>query len=150
MTNRLLSRVKLLTVACCACVVLPSQAGNWNVPLSARDLKNPVPITRETQTQATSIYANMCVECHGQKGAGDGTKSKVEYDLRYMINYQKQADGNLLTDGELYWKITHGVAKMPAYSGRLTDEERWLIVNHLRVLSEEYLQLQAKSAPSQY
>ena len=62
-----------------------------------------------------------------------------------MINHQKQADGSLITDGELYWKVTHGIGKMPAYSGRLTDEERWIIVNHLRVLSEEYKQKEASN-----
>jgi len=59
-------------------------------------------------------------------GAGDGESQKVSYDLRGIVVK--------LTDGELYWKITHGVGKMPSFAGALTDEERWLVINHLRSL----------------
>lgn len=135
----------LFALLCCATLSAPLYAGKWNVPLSARDLENPVSVNTATQAQGQKIYDAMCLECHGAKAEGDGTQERVEYDLRHMINYQKQADGSLITDGELYWKITHGIGKMPAYSGRLTDEERWLMVNHLRVLSQEYARQEANN-----
>ena len=104
-------------------------AGNWNVPTEAKGLKNPVPRTAATAVQALRIYADNCIACHGLEAAGDGTRSRVEYDLRTIVGS--------LTDGELYWKITHGVGRMPSYAGALGDTERWLVINHLRVLAEK-------------
>ena len=101
-------------------------AGNWNVPTDAKNLKNPTSISARTVDRGREIFGRHCVECHGADAAGKGTKSNVDYDLRSIVDP--------LTDGELYWKITHGVGKMPSYAGVLRDEERWLLVNYLRHL----------------
>lgn len=103
-------------------------AGEWMVPNSAKDLKNPIAATPENAGRAQKVYAASCVECHGPQGAGDGSSQKIEYDLRDVVAP--------LTDGAVYWKITHGVGKMPSHAGTLTDEERWLTVNHLRALAK--------------
>jgi mono/diheme cytochrome c family protein len=102
-------------------------AGNWNVPMDARNLTNPVEKTDATNRDANKVWTNHCQQCHGPVGAGDGSAQRVSYDLRTIVVK--------LTDGELYWKITHGVGKMPSFAGALTDEERWLVVNHLRNLA---------------
>ena len=106
-----------------------SLAGNWNVPTHARDLKNPVARSADTHKEGKQIFAERCVSCHGPESAGDGKQARVEYDLRDIIAE--------LTDGELFWKITHGVGRMPSYAGSLSEHERWLMVNHLRLLGEE-------------
>jgi mono/diheme cytochrome c family protein len=103
-------------------------AGNWNVPTHAKSLQNPVARSPDTEAQGKRIYSQRCVSCHGEEAAGDGTHAKVEYDLRDIIAE--------LSDGELFWKITHGVGRMPSYAGSLSDSERWLMVNHLRLLGE--------------
>src|SRR5262245_56288597 len=72
-------------------------AGNWNVPRQARDLENPIERTTASLTAAQRVYDQHCVACHGREGAGDGTRAKVEYDLRSIVG--------ALTDGEPYWKI---------------------------------------------
>ena len=105
---------------------LPAMGGNWNVPTTAKDILNPVTWNKDAAKEAAKIYTDHCITCHGVHGAGDGSKQKVDYDLRTILDP--------LTDGELYWKITHGVGKMPSYAGVLTDKERWLIVLQLRHL----------------
>lgn len=112
----------------CFFAATAASAGNWHVPTSSRELKNPVPVNGQTAAAAAGVYTRHCLECHGELGAGDGVKVKVAYDLRGILAP--------LTDGELYWKITHGVGKMPSFAGILTDEERWLMVNHLRALGK--------------
>ena len=119
-------RIVRISIAGLFFVALPAVAGNWNVPTTAKDIPNPVVWDKDAAKEADKIYADHCVSCHGIHGAGDGTKEKVEYDLRSILAP--------LTDGELYWKITHGVGKMPSYAGVLTDRERWLIVLELRYL----------------
>lgn len=104
-----------------------AMAGNWNVPMDARNLTNPVAKTDITNRHASELWTAHCQQCHGPAGAGDGSKQRVSYDLRTIVVK--------LNDGELYWKITHGVGKMPSFAGSLTDEERWLVINHLRNLA---------------
>lgn len=106
--------------------ILPAFGGNWNVPTTAKGILNPLTWDKDVASAADKIYANYCISCHGIHGAGDGSKEKVDYDLRSILDP--------LTDGELYWKITHGVGKMPSYAGVLTDNERWLMVLQLRHL----------------
>ena len=112
----------------------PAFAGNWNVPPDAHGLANPIPVNAQTAARAASLYAKQCASCHGKNGLGDGSQEKVDYSLQSILETPTQPSGQPLTDGELYWKITHGVGKMPAFAGKLTDEERWLVVNHMRAL----------------
>jgi mono/diheme cytochrome c family protein len=103
-------------------------AGNWNVPTSARNIVSPFPTNPENQKKGALIYKKTCVSCHGKDGAGDGPDQPVGYDLRSIMNP--------LTDGELYWKITHGVGKMPSMAGALNDDQRWLVIQHMRKMTE--------------
>ena len=112
-------------------------AGNWNVPTAARNLENPIPITEETSEMGKQIYEDNCVSCHGINGLGDGVEQKVDYSLQSVLLTLVKPGNLLISDGELYWKITHGVAKMPSFAGTLTDKERWLMVNHVRQLPTE-------------
>jgi mono/diheme cytochrome c family protein len=123
-----LKRSNLFLGWCLVAAAAPALAGNWNVPTNARNLQNPVPRIPARAAQAAQVYADNCVACHGVEAAGDGTHARVDYDLRSIVGS--------LTDGELYWKITHGVGRMPSYAGALNDTQRWLVINHLRVLAE--------------
>jgi mono/diheme cytochrome c family protein len=104
-----------------------AHAGNWNVPMDARNLQNPVAMNATTNQRAGSLFAAHCEQCHGPRGDGDGQVQQVSYSLSSIVVK--------LTDGELYWKITHGVGRMPSFAGSLTDEERWLVINQLRNLA---------------
>ena len=111
-------------------------AGNWNVPLKARAIKNPVAITAKSRAEGALVYTEHCVSCHGEDGIGKGTEENVEYSLQSILKIPSQPGNELLSDGELYWKITHGIGEMPSYAGVLTDYERWLMVNHIRLLPD--------------
>jgi hypothetical protein len=41
-----------------------------------------------------------------------------------------------MTDGEVFWKISKGIQGiMPSSERRMSEEERWHIVNYIRTLS---------------
>ncbi len=43
-----------------------------------------------------------------------------------------------MTDGEVFWKISRGIRGiMPAGEKRMTEEERWNVVNYIRTLPKE-------------
>jgi mono/diheme cytochrome c family protein len=129
-----LKTLPILSLSLALLAATPAFAGNWNVPVAARGIENPIPINAETMPKAADLYAKQCASCHGKEGRGDGTDEQVDYSLQSILATPTQPSGLPLTDGELYWKITHGVGKMPAFAGKLTDEERWLMVNHMRRL----------------
>jgi mono/diheme cytochrome c family protein len=42
-----------------------------------------------------------------------------------------------MTDGELFWKISHGRRPMPGFQNKLTEQERWELVDYIRTLSQK-------------
>ena len=50
-----------------------------------------------------------------------------------------------VTDGELFWKITHGHRPMPAFKDKLSDEQRWRTVVYIRTFAQK----SATGAPAQ-
>jgi hypothetical protein len=40
------------------------------------------------------------------------------------------------TDGELYWQITRGRLPMPAFEDKLSDLERWQLVDYIRTFAD--------------
>ena len=133
-----MNKKSLLTLTLALIAATPVLAGNWNVPVAARGLANPIPINAETIPKAAAIYTKHCVSCHGEDVRGDVTEEKVDYSIQSILVILTQPGNQPLSDGELYWKITHGVGKMPAFAGKLTDTERWLMVNHIRRLPPDH------------
>jgi len=37
-----------------------------------------------------------------------------------------------MTDGEIFYKITEGRKPMPSFKKRMTEEQRWQLVNYVR------------------
>jgi putative copper export protein len=72
-----------------------------------------------------AVYREQCADCHGPTGAGRPSVG----DLRGPAISRRHA-------GELFWLVTHGaVARgMPAFDGRLTEAQRWDVINFIRAL----------------
>lgn len=115
--------------------VQPEQSTDWEVPESAKKVKNPTDVLdKENLAIGKSLYSKYCQSCHGKEGYGDGPKAKeMKGDLGDFSSEELQAQ----TDGTLFYKITTGREDMPSFEKKITDEEdRWLIVNYVRQLSE--------------
>jgi len=79
-----------------------------------------------------AVYKAKCATCHGADGSGQTPmgKSMKLRDLR-SAEVQKQ------TDQELYDWTANGKGKMPAYKGKLSDEEIKALVAHMRELGKK-------------
>ena len=51
-----------------------------------------------------------------------------------------------MTDGELFWKISEGHRPMPAFKNKLSEEERWQLVDYIRTFSQPLADSPAESA----
>jgi mono/diheme cytochrome c family protein len=83
---------------------------------------------------APALYKSKCAACHGADGSGNTTmgKSLGAKDLG-SAEVQKQ------TDAQLTDIVTNGMAggKMPAYKGKLTDDDIKGLVGYLRTLAKK-------------
>jgi mono/diheme cytochrome c family protein len=116
---------------------------DWRIPEEMKKLQNPVPANKETLVAAMRIYVQRCRDCHGDSGDGKGPKAE-----KLSITPADFTDAKVMsrvTDGELYWKITRGRRPMPGFKDKLTDKERWELVDYIRAFAQK----PATDAPAQ-
>ncbi len=106
------------------------QKPNWDAPPEIKQKKNPVAPTDANMKAAKAIYEEKCSNCHGDTGKGDGSDAMM-YDPGPADFTDAKRLGKF-TDGELYYKITVGKKPMPSFEKRLSEEQRWGLVNLVR------------------
>ena len=135
-----ISQVVLLALCALAVLMLAypagqaqadSMSGKWLSPAPSAAKKNPITSTPESIVAGQKIYSKTCVMCHGKSGDADGPAV-----IELNIHPAKLSDPHLATesDGSLFWKITTGKKPMPAYGKRLSETDRWNLVNYVRTL----------------
>ena len=112
----------------------------WELPANAAETKNPVAVTPESIAKGKELYLEKtkgnCVFCHGETGAGnEANLPKLRRKPADLSNKERMTT---MTDGELFWKISKGITGiMPAGEKRLSEEERWHVVNYIRTLAKD-------------
>jgi len=86
-----------------------------------------------------------CAPCHGTLGDGDGLVARRGFPHPPDLREPRLVAAD---DRQLFDVITHGYGAMPAYADRLTPEDRWAVVAHVRALQRgPGLAAAAASAP---
>ncbi len=106
---------------------------DWPAPEDAKKLKNPFAATEASLAAAKAIFLDNCAQCHGDGGIGDGPEAPM-YDVKPADFTDAHMMGEM-TDGELFWKISEGRRPMPEFKKRLTEEQRWQLVNYVRTFA---------------
>jgi mono/diheme cytochrome c family protein len=108
-----------------------SISGKWLSPAPSAAKKNPIAPTQESIGAGQKIYSKTCTMCHGKTGDADGPAV-----IELNIHPARLSDPQLAmeSDGALFWKITTGKKPMPAYGKRLSESDRWHLVNYIRTL----------------
>jgi len=103
--------------------------------ISAEDKarKNAMTFNTVSVDRGKKIYTSQCAVCHGDKGDG---KSELAADMKLNLpDFTKPDTLNGRTDGEIFAIIGGWKDPMPPQAGRLTDTQRWNLVNYLRAVS---------------
>ena len=104
-------------------------AEEWVAPARAAARKNPAKADAASLARGKAVYIAECASCHGNSGRGDGPSAKdLEKSPGDMTKVGSQSDG------ALFWKITEGKKPMASFSTKLTEQQRWDVVNYLRTL----------------
>lgn len=125
-----LSAITLLTALLVA-FIIPQE--KWEVPTKYQTMENEY-AGEDEDGIGSELYAQHCKSCHGKEGYGDGTKAKeLETEMRDLSTEEVQGQ----TDGALYYKSFIGRDEMPNFEKKVKDDEdRWMVINYLRSLSE--------------
>ncbi|MGB8524738.1 MAG: cytochrome c [Candidatus Acidiferrales bacterium] len=126
--------VAFVIVAAAGSIVLYATR-DWNAPAAARNLQNPVPATDASITMGMMSYSTHCQSCHGERGDGKGERAE-KLSIAPSDFTDAHAMGQI-TDGELFWKVSHGRRPMPAFQDKLTEQERWQVVDYIRTLARK-------------
>lgn len=105
----------------------------WAVPASesVASAALPVGLTAAMLERGAGLYQDYCAFCHGQGGKGDGPVGEVFAPRPADLT---SARIRAYPDGLIYLRFTNGFSTMPAFYRRLDEEERWLVVAHVREL----------------
>jgi hypothetical protein len=107
----------------------PRRGGN---PEAAK-ITNPVPATPESVVAGKRAYGQLCANCHGPSGKGDGSSGGQDQpsDLTNGVR------GYGSTDGEVFTVIRDGLSgkDMGGYAERLKETDIWNVVNFIRTLA---------------
>ena len=107
---------------------------DWAAPKSADLLKNPYKGKAEATAEGKKLYIKLCKICHGDKGKGDGIAGlSLKPRPKDFTSEKVQSQ----TDGAIFWKLTTGKSPMAAYEKILKKEQRWKLVNYIRVLGKK-------------
>ncbi len=105
----------------------------WKIPEEAKARQNPIASSPAVLAAARPVYLDKCVQCHGETGKGDGAEAASYYprptsflDSRHMSS---------VTDGEIFYQISQGRKPMPSFKKRLSEEQRWQLVDYVRALA---------------
>jgi mono/diheme cytochrome c family protein len=126
----------LFTVLIASALVAQSEEQSkqkWNAPAAEAQKKNPVAASQSAISAGQKIYSKTCAMCHGKTGDADGPAV-----IELNIHPAKLSDPKLATesDGALFWKITTGKKPMPTYGKRLSETDRWNLVNYIRTFAK--------------
>ena len=93
------------------------------------ELKNPYTPSAASLERGKSFFTINCAMCHGQTSAERGPVGKKLNPPPPGLNHDL-VQGR--SDAHIFKAITFGFGRMPAFKNKLTQQERWELVNFLR------------------
>lgn len=92
------------------------------------ELVNPLPPTPEVLSHGRFVYTNICITCHGPRGAGDGHVTAL-FPKPPSLMTQKVRDW---PDGQIFHRPMRGQNSMPSHARQLDTRDIWSVVHYIR------------------
>lgn len=108
------------------------------------ELVNPLPATPEVVARGKFVYENVCITCHGPRGAGDGYVTAL-FPKPPSLMTQKVRDW---PDGELFHRPMRGQGSMPSHARQVDARDAWSAVRYIRQMQSEEPVAPAAPAPT--
>jgi mono/diheme cytochrome c family protein len=109
------------------------------------ELVNPLQLTAGVMTHGKFVYENVCITCHGPKGAGDGHVTAL-FPKPPSLMTQKVRDW---PDGQLFHRPMRGQNSMPSHARQVDANDVWSVIHYIRQMQKtEPVAPPAASAPA--
>src|SRR2546430_4342105 len=99
-------------------------------------------LSAQDAQRGRAVYEKWCLECHGEKGEGNGAGAKILLPpprdfTRGVYKIRTTASGELPTDDDLERVVSEGMpgTGMPEWKTKLSDAERKDVVGYVKSLS---------------
>ena len=95
------------------------------------ELVSPIASSEENIAAGAILYGQMCTQCHGAEGKGDGAISRNGHIAGIPDYSTKLKD---LPEGKMYHTLQYGKGLMGSHASQLSQKERWLIIEYIKTL----------------
>ena len=96
------------------------------------ELVNPLQPTPEVIAHGKFVYENVCITCHGPKGAGDGHVTAL-FPKPPSLMTQKVRDW---PDGQLFHRPMRGQNSMPSHARQVDARDAWSVIHYIRQMQK--------------
>lgn len=96
------------------------------------ELVNPLQPTSDVIAHGKFVYENVCITCHGPKGAGDGTVTAL-FPKPPSLMTQKVRDW---PDGQLFHRPMRGQNSMPSHARQVDQRDAWSVIHYIREMQK--------------
>ena len=107
---------------------------NWKVPEENKRVNNSLSTDENSISRGKELYKKKCIDCHGENGDGKGSMAD-ELTVK-PSNFNNNNMMSMMTDGEIFYKISKGNQPMPQWEKKLTENERWDLVNYIKTFAK--------------
>lgn len=97
------------------------------------ELVNPLEPTPGVLAHGKFIYENVCITCHGPKGAGDGHVTAL-FPKPPSLMTQKVRDW---PDGQLFHRPMRGQNSMPSHARQVDQRDIWSVIHYIRQMQSQ-------------
>lgn len=106
-------------------------AQDWVVPAENKSAQNPSAYNLDNVKRGKDLFMQNCKSCHGDPGKNNGLPLVPHPPDITSEQMQKNSEG------ELFFKITHGRGPMPQFETNISEDDRWRIVNYIQNFNPE-------------
>lgn len=108
------------------------------------ELVNPLQPTPDVIAHGRFVYENICITCHGPKGAGDGLVTSL-FPKPPSLMTQRVRDW---PDGEIFHRPMRGQGSMPSHARQIDARDTWSVVLYIRQMQSQEPVAPAPAAPA--
>jgi mono/diheme cytochrome c family protein len=108
------------------------------------ELVNPLPPSPAVIAHGKFVFENVCITCHGPRGAGDGELTAL-FPKPPSLMTQKVRDW---PDGQLFHRPMRGQNSMPSHARQVDATDIWSVIHYIRQLQSVEPVAPAAAAPA--
>jgi mono/diheme cytochrome c family protein len=96
------------------------------------ELVNPLAPTPDVIAHGKFVFENVCITCHGPRGAGDGYVTAL-FPKPPSLMTQKVRDW---PDAQLFHRPMRGQNSMPSHARQVDAQDAWSVVLYIREMQK--------------